>query len=84
MSADSKISEKQKKIKELMSEVDELLKANSDAETDGATRSNEELLAAGKRLDQIADINQQITKLRHDINKLEDKKLFWNKIFKRN
>jgi len=80
---DSRIRAKQAEIKRLSAQVDELLKANSVGAGDSAVRTSDELLAAGKRLDQITELNLKITKLRQQVNKLEDKKLVINHILKR-
>ncbi len=83
MSLDSRIAAKRAKIAKLTEQVDELLKANNTGAGDGAVRSNEELIAAGKRLNQITDLNLKIAKIRSKVNKLEDRKLIKNKILKR-
>jgi len=83
MSLDSKIAAKQAQIKVLMGEVDGLLKLSQAGSGDGAVRTNEQLLDAGKRLDKITDLNLKIAKLRGQVNKLEDKKLVRDKIFKK-
>lgn len=83
MSLDSRIAAKRAEIAKLTEQVDELLKANNTGAGDGAVRSNEELIAAGKRLDQITNLNLKIAKIRGKVNKLEDRKLIKNKILKR-